>query len=83
MNLSVPCEMASRDVSPSNVDGESQFSQPPPQSEQTKLQMLWDESMKVTTPYVRYRRTIALLLSWDDEVDGLKTEQEVVSSSLP
>jgi hypothetical protein len=54
--------------------------QEPQASEQARLQMLWDEHVRDSTPFVRYRRTVALLISWDDEVTDLKTQEEVLGS---
>ena len=52
--------------------------QEPQTSQQARLQMLWDEHVRDSTPFVRYRRTVALLISWDDEVTDLKTHEEVL-----
>ncbi|KAI9777218.1 MAG: hypothetical protein M1816_004825 [Peltula sp. TS41687] len=49
----------------------------PSQSDQTRLQMLWDEHMKHPTKFVRHDKIVVLLLSWAETDDDLKTAPEV------
>ncbi|KAF2230440.1 hypothetical protein EV356DRAFT_536373 [Viridothelium virens] len=47
------------------------------QAEATRLQNLWDDSMKHQTKYVHYSKVAVLMISWEDECDDLKTKNEV------
>lgn len=71
--------MASPEVSPQQLGRPfpNTLAQQPQFSEQSRLQILWDEHVKDSTPFVRYKRTVVLLVSWADEVTDLKTEEEV------
>ena len=51
------------------------------QSEQARLQILWESTMDHRSTFVHYDRVAVLMLSWDDTCDDLQTADEVSSQS--
>ena len=47
------------------------------QSKQARLQMIWDENMVHVDKTSPHERTAVILISWDPELDDLKTGEEV------
>ncbi|KAL9094203.1 MAG: hypothetical protein Q9165_003618 [Trypethelium subeluteriae] len=73
---------------PANPSGESQSAstsgsdsnaqeRPPSLAEQASYRILWEKAMDPESKFVHYDRGAALLLSWDDTCDELKTKEEV------
>ena len=51
--------------------------QPPSLADQAAYRIQWERAMDHASKFVHYDRGAALLLSWDDTCDELKTKQEV------
>jgi hypothetical protein len=55
------------------------------QTEQTRLDMLWEAEQKYSQPFVRYEKTAALLLYWSEsDLDKEhRLKQEVMPLTMP
>ena len=51
----------------------------PSQTEQARLQILWEDIMQHQTKFVHHEKVAVLMFSWDDTCDDLETKTEVGS----
>ena len=73
---------ASQDQSPlPGSKNDLQAETPDNKAEQARLQILWDTTIKNSASFVRYDAVNALLVSWNETCDDLKTKQEVLPKS--